>query len=405
MRNARVVIAFRTVVSASMLPIVLVLFLRDRGLSYFEIAAIGSVGSVITVIVQLPTGQLGDRWGLKRTLMTGAIISAFGVAVLASVHQLAGYFIAEAILCAGTAMINGADVAMLYDSIAKTGAPEDFINVNARMRGRMYIANIGARLVAPALFALSVTVPLLVTVAIFLAGAVVLSRLTEVRPSSKRANDQPELAPSTPATLATSQSPPAPPRAGILPTVRRYRRYLLLSLISALVVLGFSNFAVYAAPFLQGRGMKTAWLGVALAIGSGGGLLGSHLAPRLPRGRLRGVTFAAVAVGTLAVLCLPILVGGYLWGIACYALASGLFATFNVLLSEEVNAVAPSESRATLLSGVSMANESLFIAGDPLIGVLIDGSGFSDAYLYLGTGLICATGASLLALSAAPREA
>ena len=66
----------------------------------------------------MPSGIAADRWGRKRTLLIGAVANAAGCAVFAVSFTFWEFTLGEILFALGTALISGADSALVYDSFA-----------------------------------------------------------------------------------------------------------------------------------------------------------------------------------------------------------------------------------------------------------------------------------------------
>ncbi len=66
----------------------------------------------------MPSGIAADRWGRKRTLLVGAVANAAGCAVFAVSYTFLEFTLGEILFALGTALISGADSALVYDSFA-----------------------------------------------------------------------------------------------------------------------------------------------------------------------------------------------------------------------------------------------------------------------------------------------
>ncbi|MAE94387.1 MAG: hypothetical protein CL910_06980 [Deltaproteobacteria bacterium] len=97
-----------------------------RGLSPAAFGWITAVYYVTTVVLELPSGILADRFGRRRMLVAGAVALGLGSLLLGNAHDLLTFVAAEMLFAIGTGMISGADSALLYDRLADEGRPEDY---------------------------------------------------------------------------------------------------------------------------------------------------------------------------------------------------------------------------------------------------------------------------------------
>ena len=61
---------------------ILVLFYTGRGLSLFQILSLEAFNSAVILFAEVPTGVLGDRIGLKRTVFLGYALQGVWILIL-----------------------------------------------------------------------------------------------------------------------------------------------------------------------------------------------------------------------------------------------------------------------------------------------------------------------------------
>ena len=106
-----------------------------RGLRPAEFGIATAVYYVATVLLEVPSGILADRFGRKPLLVAGVCANVLGFGVLLFAHQLWSFAIAEVLLAAGTAAVSGADSALLFDRLASEGREEDYPRIEGAAHG------------------------------------------------------------------------------------------------------------------------------------------------------------------------------------------------------------------------------------------------------------------------------
>ncbi len=89
-----------------------------RGLSPTEYGLFQLIYYWVVMVTEVPSGVIADRLGRKFSLVLGALVNGIGCWVFAVAHDFQTFFIGEIFFALGTALISGADSAMLYDSLA-----------------------------------------------------------------------------------------------------------------------------------------------------------------------------------------------------------------------------------------------------------------------------------------------
>jgi MFS family permease len=101
-------------------------------LSFTEMAMLEVVGTIILVVMQLPTGALADLIGRRNTMILGWLVTAAGWILTGFSTNLSEFILAYSITNLGTALYQGADTALLYDSLKEIGETEKFQKISGK---------------------------------------------------------------------------------------------------------------------------------------------------------------------------------------------------------------------------------------------------------------------------------
>jgi hypothetical protein len=99
-----------------LLPFV-VLIPDARGLSLPTIGALWAVHSVVTLVLEVPSGALADAVGRRRALLAGAVAMTVALAVFAFAETALAFAASLASLAAGRALVSGAAEAWYVDAL------------------------------------------------------------------------------------------------------------------------------------------------------------------------------------------------------------------------------------------------------------------------------------------------
>ena len=94
-----------------------ILLPQDRGLGLGTIGAVWSVHSVVTLLLEVPSGALADAVGRRRTLLAGAALTALGMGAYGLATAIAGFMAAVAAIAVGRALISGSLEAWFVDAL------------------------------------------------------------------------------------------------------------------------------------------------------------------------------------------------------------------------------------------------------------------------------------------------
>lgn len=125
---------------------ILFLFYKENGLATQELFLLKAVYSFTIVVLEVPSGYLGDVWGRKNTLILGSILGFTGFALYCIAQGFWIFIVCEIILGAGQSFISGSDSAMLYDSLKAAGKEKEYLKLEGKM---ISAGNFGEAVAAP----------------------------------------------------------------------------------------------------------------------------------------------------------------------------------------------------------------------------------------------------------------
>ena len=99
-------------------PYIYIFMTEVRGLSPTEFGLFQLIYYWVVMVTEVPSGVVADRLGRKFSLVLGALVNGIGCWLFASAYSFSDFFVGEIFFALGTALISGADSAMLYDSLA-----------------------------------------------------------------------------------------------------------------------------------------------------------------------------------------------------------------------------------------------------------------------------------------------
>lgn len=130
------------------------IYLVDVGhVSVGQIGIIGVVTALVTLLAQMPSGYLADRYTRRAVLMTGSAILAAGVAVLVVSPSFVSGLLAGALTGLGFAFLAGAGQALMYDSLEQYG------KVMGRAQSKGLIGNIVLIALVPMTYTVDARLP------------------------------------------------------------------------------------------------------------------------------------------------------------------------------------------------------------------------------------------------------
>ncbi len=311
-----------------------VLYLRDlRGFSLTQITVLEALFWGTTVLAEVPTGAIADRFGRKASLALGAGSTAIAVLIFGLATSYPLVLVSYVAWALGLAFLSGAEHALLFESLKAVGREDEFQRVAGRLGAIFAFGALAGGLAgAPIAAATDLSVPVLLSAAIAAPGVLVALSLRE---------------------------PPLPEgetRLGYVDLLRESARTAtrippvrtMLVLSSLVMGLTFAP-TIFTQPFLADHGVDVGILGFLLTPVRVMGMVGALVAYRVTaRLGTRGAFLAAPLLMGSAYLVLGA------WD-SVYAFAAfPLVAFMNSLLlptaADYLNRRIPSNQRATILS-------------------------------------------------------
>ena len=193
--NLRWYILYRVIIDFSLWIPVWMLFLRkDIGLSFTTIMMLELYFQTLITVLEIPTGMVADAIGRKWSLAAGAVALTIAVGALgmATPDNWFPWFLTSWTVWAFAAtFINGADAALVYESLLASERGEEFADWLGRVTTIVLAAMVGAMFIGGRLGEYGYRVPILVHAAILPVAIFAALRLREPPRAGNRAPARP----------------------------------------------------------------------------------------------------------------------------------------------------------------------------------------------------------------------
>jgi len=111
-----------------------IVFLQAR-LSITEISFLVGFGSLVQLILELPTGAFADLFGKKTTVILSYLVDALYFLGYGFATTFPQFLFLTALSGLGESLRSGAKEALLYDSLKQDGVETNFAKINATQSG------------------------------------------------------------------------------------------------------------------------------------------------------------------------------------------------------------------------------------------------------------------------------
>jgi MFS family permease len=146
-RNKYLLFWCRLFVSLNALNAIVQLFYLQRGVTMSQIFYLGIAWSLASLMFDIPTSYLADKWGRRNTILLGVIINVFANGYLFWARGFVPFFIDTFIMSVSFSFFLGVEDAFLYDNLKEMKQE----GVVLKTSGKYLTAARGATLLAPLL--------------------------------------------------------------------------------------------------------------------------------------------------------------------------------------------------------------------------------------------------------------
>ncbi|MDB5184983.1 MAG: major facilitator transporter [Candidatus Saccharibacteria bacterium] len=340
-------------------------FFLERGLSLSQVFLLQSIFSIASVLWELPSGMIADRYGRAFSIKLSAPIAVVVFTAYGFSNQFWQFAIWELMLAIANGLISGIDTALLLDSLKADGREHEYVTLSQRINAWGFASTAAGVPVAIALVHfVSLRSTLVADGLLTLVGNYFAFKLVE----APRFNGSQEAV-----------------RLSAWHAMRRLGRNAearwLVVLGSALATSTYLAFWL-AAPYYTRMGVPVVLFSVILAIRS---LWKAWLSRRFIQERhiernmlvyasLAGLVYLAMATGQLWLI----------WLVLGHDVVQALHAQ---PLTSQLNLHIDHEFRATMNSLVNLIERLVYSLAGPLVGWLVDRRGLATGFVV--TGLVC----------------
>jgi len=386
---------------------ILTLYYLWRGLSYFDIALVQSVGAIATAVLEIPTGWISDRCGHHIVLKIASFSRLVAIVTLTFANSFLLMVASELFFSLASASQSGAGSAFLFEATSANSRMDrkngTYALILSKMTGTQSIIRITVRLIAPVLFSINPLIPFVISIFVYFLGLLVTLEFKENDVGPNRRNN---CLPEEDGFIRTRTS-----KLNLKEAVQTFFQELIkivktnifisLCTVSAISLILVSNYSQFIAPNLTSMGFDIKFLGIVTAAASLGEFFGSRLTAKIVKTLKNSYKKSAgdiiafsgnveflVILGSLSVIAILMLCAGLIPSIyVCiftYVSINLFSTTLSILINNQMNLIAEENNRATLLSVSNQIEEIASVVSDPLIGIALDFSGFGTTYVGLG---------------------
>ncbi len=348
---------------------VLTLYYLALGLSYTSIAIVSVIGTVSTLVSEVPTGVIADRWSRKKSLQVSELLKIVSLIFLLFGKNFFVLCLSSLIWGVAESCESGADQALLYELFDDKKEYDLFLS---KVYSRGYVASACSTMIATVLFSVNIYLPVLISLLLIIVAFLAVSCLQEIKTNQ-----------------ATEESNFLNFNHEVLHYMKGNQPLLNILILMSVCTIAVMSINSYCQPLLLEKGIDLKVLGVLMFLYNLTMSLGAKVYKKMKFKNLQFVLAAGLGFGAVAVGHSNLLFSIVIFGM--YRFINGMIWPS---LTYRSNQVLKSEVRATVMSYQNMITSILCIFIDPAVGVALDYLGIGNFYTVFG--FICITMVALL---------
>lgn len=357
--NININYGFEFISNLNFTQVLWVSYLAFKGLTLVEIGLCESVFHIASLVFEVPTGLIADRFGRKLSRMLAVVsrmiylvlllfVSNFGLALFSFIFAALSYNLES-----------GADSAFVYDSMVETGTQAGFAKVQGYREVIFQTSGLIAVMVGGLLADIRYDYAIFATLTILSLGLIIATFLKE--PLVKEKSEKMGLK-----TLVKSA----------VSTIRQQPALGWLMLYGALFQAVSATFYFYLSTYLIDKGYSLSAIAIWYTVNTIGSILAGLVVNKLIDRYDNRLIFISTLLLTGTFLFMPLVP----WGMIAFFFNGVLESILYVTMTHHINRKISSDVRATLLSVNAMAYSVIMAVLFPLFGFFGDQAGLTIAF-------------------------
>ena len=116
---------------------VFVVFMLALGLSLAQVSVVVAAYLISSALFEIPAGVFADRFGNKFSILIGSLLMSVGFGLFAFAQGFYWFLVGYGLMGAGSAMKNGADVALLYNDLISQSRASEFKKIYGSLQFKL----------------------------------------------------------------------------------------------------------------------------------------------------------------------------------------------------------------------------------------------------------------------------
>lgn len=335
-------------------------YLAVKGLTLAEIGLCESFFHVASLLFEVPTGLIADRFGRKLSRMLGIVSRLIYLFLLMNVKNLVMAMISFVFAALSYNLDSGADSAFVYDSMAELGTQHRFAEVQGRREVIFQVSSMIAVMAGGLMADVAYSVAIWATIAVFVIAFGIATFFKE--PVIHEKTEKTTLKSLIKTSVQTLKEQPA--LGGLM-------------LYTALFLSMAATFFMLLSAYLVGLGYSLSSIAFWYTANTFGSILAGLWVNRLIKRFDLNLIWVSSILLTISLFFMTVVP----WGMAAFMVIGAMESILYVTMTHHINRQIASTVRATLLSVNAMAYSVIMVIVFPLVGWIGDLIGLRLAFL------------------------
>lgn len=351
-----------------------VLYLTYRGMNLLQIGLLEGIFHITGMFTEIPSGAMADLFGRKRSMIVGRIFLTMSCIVMLFSRNFMGFAFGFILHAWSYNFNSGSEEALLYDSLKMIDREESYAKINGKINFVIEVSQGIAIVTGGVLAEISYNWCYFVCIVIALLCFMPLVFMTEPPVKSEKTVKE-KLSSVLSHHFKTSWN-----------IVKNDKRIFFIVVYYSIIFTAYTVLLFYSQQFFQNHGLNKIQISIIMlfaGLSACAGALSSNTLMRIMKDKLAVLGACGIAFCILTFGMNNLYLSAFTLVIASF---------FNSVLypaqSSTLNALIPSQQRATLISLNSMAFSIVMVLVFPIVGGLADVWNLSVVFAGLGVFMI-----------------
>ncbi len=233
-------------------PLIAIFLTTIGGVTLVELGIIASVTAIVTLLLEIPSGYISDKWGHKSAMLFGSILTAISVLGYIFMPGFIGGLIASTLFFGGAAFSSGTMQAFMHETLLSLGRDKDYSRIMGRAQSYGLLGNVVLIALVPLTYQIHPLIP-------FIIGFLCLAISSLIIASFVQPTLRIEVSEKTKGLFSNLRS---------FLSLRAIATLFLVFVIFGMTSSAFDSASIYREILFTDFGIKPQYLGFILAIGN-----------------------------------------------------------------------------------------------------------------------------------------